>query len=174
MWATGVTAFSEKALYGGCREITSITDPPVLSLHWRNNLFVVLCTGRGSRKWQGLLPGGSYHVRVTPFLIYSLTGEGVFVAVCVKELYLVCLQSDRTPRVSVTSAIKIPSNPPSGLPMATGVELAVGLSTAFVPLVFFLHSKATWSLQSLWQFIPQSEITHKECTTCKNRNRQRL
>lgn len=39
----------------------------------------------------------------------------------------------------------------------TGVELSVGLSMALVTLVFFLHSNATWSLHSLWQFIPQSE-----------------
>lgn len=41
--------------------------------------------------------------------------------------------------------------------MVTGVELGVGLSMALVTLVFFLHSNATWSLHSLWQFIPQSE-----------------
>lgn len=41
--------------------------------------------------------------------------------------------------------------------MVTGVELSVGLSMALVTLVFFLHSNATWSLHSLWQFIPQSE-----------------
>lgn len=46
-------------------------------------------------------------------------------------------------------------NPPSEVPMVTGVELGVGLSVA--TLVFFLHSNATWSLHSLWQFIPQSE-----------------
>lgn len=46
-------------------------------------------------------------------------------------------------------------NPPSEVPVVTVVELGVGLSVAI--LVFFLHSNATWSLHSLWQFIPQSE-----------------
>lgn len=48
------------------------------------------------------------------------------------------------------------SGPPSELAVAKGVELSVGLSMELVTLVFFLHSKATWSLHSLWQFIPQS------------------
>lgn len=48
------------------------------------------------------------------------------------------------------------SGPPSELAVARGVELSVGLSMELVTLVFFLHSKATWSLHSLWQFIPQS------------------
>lgn len=48
------------------------------------------------------------------------------------------------------------SDPPSELAPVSGVELSVGLSTALVTLGFFLHSKATWSLHSLWQFIPQS------------------
>lgn len=124
-----------------------------------------------------LLPGGWYHVNVTPSLIYNLAGECVFasvcVCVCVNDLSLVYLQPDYTTSEH-DRCHKLASNPPSGLPMATGVELGVGLSTAFVPLAFFLHSKATWSLQSLWQFIPQSEITHKECTTCSNRNQQWL
>lgn len=46
-------------------------------------------------------------------------------------------------------------NPPSEVPMVTGVELSVGLSVGI--LAFFLHSNATWSLHSLWQFMPQSE-----------------
>ena len=48
-------------------------------------------------------------------------------------------------------------NRPSEVLMVTGVELGVGLSMALVILAFFLHSNATWSLHSLWQFIPQSE-----------------
>lgn len=48
------------------------------------------------------------------------------------------------------------SGPPSELAVARGVELSIGLSMELVTLVFFLHSKATWSLHSLWQFIPQS------------------
>lgn len=47
--------------------------------------------------------------------------------------------------------------PPSEVPVVTGVVLGVGLSMALVTLVFFLHSNATWSLHSLWQFMPQSE-----------------
>lgn len=53
------------------------------------------------------------------------------------------------------------SNPPSGVPVVTDVELRVGLSRALVTLVFFLHSNATWSLHSLWQFIPQSEKSNR-------------
>lgn len=52
-------------------------------------------------------------------------------------------------------------NPPSEVAMATGVVLGVGLSVALVTLVFFLHSNATWSLHSLWQFIPQSARAKK-------------
>lgn len=52
-------------------------------------------------------------------------------------------------------------NPPSEVPVVTGVELGVGLSVALVTLVFFLHSNATWSLHSLWQFIPQSVQAQK-------------
>lgn len=48
------------------------------------------------------------------------------------------------------------SDPPSELAVVRDVELSVGLSMELVSLVFFLHSKATWSLHSLWQFIPQS------------------
>lgn len=48
-------------------------------------------------------------------------------------------------------------NPPSEVLVGTGVELGVGLSMALVTFVFNLHSNATWSLHSLWQFIPQSE-----------------
>lgn len=48
------------------------------------------------------------------------------------------------------------SGPPSELAVESGVELSMGLSMELVTLVFFLHSKATWSLHSLWQFIPQS------------------
>lgn len=52
-------------------------------------------------------------------------------------------------------------NPPSEVLVVTGVELGVGLSVALVTLVFFLHSNATWSLHSLWQFIPQSVQAQK-------------
>lgn len=48
------------------------------------------------------------------------------------------------------------SDPPSELAAVRGAELSVGLSMALVTLGFFLHSNATWSLHSLWQFIPQS------------------
>lgn len=48
------------------------------------------------------------------------------------------------------------SSPPSEVPVVTDVKLGVGLSMVLVSLVFFLHSNATWSLHSLWQFIPQS------------------
>lgn len=112
----------------------------------------------------GLLPGGWYHVTLAPRLIHDPTSESAFV--CLRELHSVCLQTDTTQRCERNQR-QLPSNPPSVVPMATdvelGVELGVGLSTALVPLVFFLHSKATWSLHSLWQFIPQSEITHEEC-----------
>lgn len=46
-----------------------------------------------------------------------------------------------------------------------GVELGVGLSMALVTFVFNLHSNATWSLHSLWQFIPQSEKNVQRFTT---------
>lgn len=61
-------------------------------------------------------------------------------------------------------------DPPSRTPAVTGVELGVGLSMAFAALAFFLHSNATWSLHSLWQFIPQSVQT-EECSTSQNRRR---
>lgn len=68
--------------------------------------------------------------------------------------------------------------PPSEVPVVTGVVLGVGLSIALVTLVFFLHSNATWSLHSLWQFMPQSERQRErereaKHAACQNRNRRR-
>lgn len=53
---------------------------------------------------------------------------------------------------------------PSGPPVVPGVEPGVsGPSEVLLPLAFFLHSNATWSLHSLWQFIPQSVNRPREC-----------
>lgn len=41
---------------------------------------------------------------------------------------------------------------------------------ALVSLVFFLHSNATWSLHSLWQFIPQSAWARRYAQHVRNRN----
>lgn len=61
------------------------------------------------------------------------------------------------------------SGPPSELAVERDIELIVGLSMELVTLVFFLHSKATWSLHSLWQFIPQSaESVHVRTGTGDN------
>lgn len=57
-------------------------------------------------------------------LIYNLTGESV--CLCVKELYLVCLKSDRTSRVSVTSDINYHQTHPPGSPWQRGSSSAWG------------------------------------------------
>lgn len=96
-----------------------------------------------------------------PLFITSLVGVCICgICVCTWSIFGVFANRQNT----MCERHKRPPNPPSVVPIATGVELGVGLSTALIPLVFFLHSKATCSLHSLWQFIPQSETTHKECT----------
>lgn len=95
---------------------------------------------------------------VTCMLLFSyFRWECASVGTCAKEMFLLCL-CEKWHCVSVYAGNEsYHPNPPSEGPMVTGVELGVGLSMALVILAFFLHSNATWSLHSLWQFIPQSK-----------------